>query len=177
MSEKLLLDVVYRDRLSIKPYYRNSRKNDKTIVAVADSIRVYGWQQPIVIDGNDTIVVGHARWRAAELLKIDSVPVVQFKGTAAEAREYRLLDNRSQQDSEWDKDLLRGELLKVVDLPTGYSAEEIANMLKGMGVTEIRNIDPSVFELVVECDGEDQQKQLCEIGEKELDKKCRVLTI
>ena len=177
MQEKLLLDVVYRDRLEIKPYYRNSRKNDVTVKAVADSIKMYGWQQPIVIDANDTIVVGHARWRAAEMLQLPQVPTVRFNGSQRQAREYRLLDNRSQEDSEWDKDLLRGELLKVKDLPTGYSEEEIKNMLAGMSVTETRNIDPTVFELVVECETEEEQKKLCELGEKEFGKKCRVLTI
>lgn len=172
MSNQLVLEWV--PRLSVKPYNRNSRKNEDTVGVVATSIKTYGWQQPIVVDQNMTIVAGHARWLAAGELGLDTVPVVRFTGTETEAREYRLLDNRVQEDSDWDRDLLRTEL-KDLDLPTGFSEAELENLFGRDRLMEI--VEPTVFEVIVDCESEAQQRELYQWATETEGRVCRVLTI
>lgn len=175
MSSELVLETMATDK--VRPYQLNSRRNDATVLVVAESIQAYGFQQPIVIDHNDVIVAGHARWRAAKHLKLAEVPVVRFKGSDEEAKEYRILDNRSQEDSKWDPELLKQELADLDDNPTGFSQQEIENILTDLAISDTQKIEPTTFELVVDCDSEGQQKELHKYVTEELEKKCRVLTI
>ncbi len=59
----------------LRPYERNPRKNAHAVDKIADSLKTYGWQQPIVVDTEYTIIVGHTRWLAAKKLKMEKVPV------------------------------------------------------------------------------------------------------
>ena len=59
----------------IKPYDKNPRNNDNAVEATANSIKKFGWQQPIVVDKNGVIIVGHTRLKAAKKLKLKQVPV------------------------------------------------------------------------------------------------------
>ena len=172
MSKELLLKWV--DIKSIKPYNRNSRKNENTIDIVAESIKTYGWQQPIVIDKDMIIVAGHSRWLAAQKLNYDKVPVIEFKGTKTQCSEYRLLDNRAQEDSDWNKDLLKSEM-QDLDLPTGFTDLEIENIL-GKSITS-EYVEPTVFEIVIDVESEEQQKELFEWATKQEGRECRILTI
>ena len=175
MSAKLSVEFLATDE--VRPYVMNSRRNDDTVAVVADSIRAYGFQQPIVIDQDNVIVAGHARWKAAKMLKLEQVPVVRFKGNEKEAKEYRILDNRSQEDSKWDSDLLKVELKDLDGYPTGWSQGEIENILNDLAATEDRKIEPTTFELIVTVESEDQQKELHKFATEEIGKECRVLTI
>ncbi len=120
---------------SLTPYDKNPRRNDSAVKAVADSIRRYGFRQPIVVDGDHVIVVGHTRWKAAKSLGLAQVPVHVAKDlTPEQARSYRLADNRLNELAEWDLDLLRPELLELKDLDVdlaalGWSEEEIRELL------------------------------------------------
>ena len=60
---------------AIKPYDRNPRKNDQAVEAVATSIREFGFRQPIVVDKDGVIIVGHTRWKAAKQLGLKRAPV------------------------------------------------------------------------------------------------------
>ena len=105
------MNVELRPIDSIKPYGKNPRKNDAAVDGVAESIRRFGFRQPIVVDAEGVIVVGHTRWKAARKLGLSEVPVHVADGlTDDEARAYRLVDNRTAELAEWDPDLLRGEL-------------------------------------------------------------------
>lgn len=120
----------------IKPYKRNPRRNDKAVQAVADSIREFGFRQPIVVDDAGVIVVGHTRYKAALKLGLKTVPVhVAADLTPQQARAYRLADNRSAADSEWDVDLLPIELGELRDdgfdlKLVGFSDKELAEYLR-----------------------------------------------
>ena len=95
----------------LKPYERNPRKNAKAVDVVARSIELYGFRQPIVVDKDMVIVVGHTRWLAAKKLKLETVPVhVAEDLTPAQAKAYRIADNRSQEFSGWDEGLLLQEI-------------------------------------------------------------------
>jgi site-specific DNA-methyltransferase (adenine-specific) len=95
----------------IRPYENNPRKNDKAVETVTRSLEQYGWQQPIVVDKDGVIIVGHTRYRAAKQLGFKDVPVlVAAELTAEQARAYRLMDNRSNENARWDDGKLMEEL-------------------------------------------------------------------
>ena len=95
----------------VKPYAKNAKLHDKTQIAnVAESIKQFGWQQPIVIDANGVIIVGHCRYEAAKKLKLKEVPcVVADNLTEEQVQKYRLLDNKTN-ESGWDMELLADDL-------------------------------------------------------------------
>ncbi len=120
----------------ITPYSKNPRKiSEKAIDKVASSIKKFGWRQPIVVDRAGVIIVGHVRYLAARKLGLDQVPVHVAEGlTPAEVRAYRLMDNRSHQETDWDVELLTLEMaeLKALDVDlnfTGFAPREIDEFL------------------------------------------------
>jgi len=120
----------------IRPYEKNARKiPQKAIDKVALSLKTYGWQQPIVVEPNGTMIVGHVRRLGALQLGWTEAPVhVADKLTPAQVRAYRLMDNRSHQEADWDFDILRVELgeLKGLDLDlglTGFDSHELDALL------------------------------------------------
>lgn len=95
----------------VRPFENNPRKNEDAVPAVAKSIEEYGFNQPIVVDGNGVVVVGHTRLKAAKLLGLDKVPVYVAKNlTEQQAAEYRLVDNKTSELSSWDEEKLLAEL-------------------------------------------------------------------
>ena len=96
------------------PYDRNTKKHDKTqINNVAESIKQYGFVQPIVIDKNNTVVIGHCRLLAAKQLKMKEVPCVCVEDlTEEQVKALRIVDNKSN-ESEWDLDILPDELAEL----------------------------------------------------------------
>lgn len=101
----------------IKPYEKNPRKNDNAVDAVASSISQFGFKNPIVIDGNNVIICGHTRYKAAQKLGLDVVPcVVADDLTEEQIKAYRLADNKVAELAEWDIDLLGEELDGIFDI-------------------------------------------------------------
>ena len=101
----------------IKPYEKNPRKNDNAVDAVASSISQFGFKNPIVIDGNNVIICGHTRYKAAQKLGLDVVPcVVADDLTEEQIKAYRLADNKVSELAEWDIDLLGEELDGIFDI-------------------------------------------------------------
>ena len=96
------------------PYERNPRHNDEAVDYVAESIKQFGFNVPIVIDKDNTVVCGHTRLKAAKKLKIKTVPcVVKEDLTEEQIRAYRLADNRSAEKATWDIELLDMELAEI----------------------------------------------------------------
>jgi ParB-like chromosome segregation protein Spo0J len=120
---------------SIKPYERNPRINDGAVEAVANSIREFGFRQPIVVDSDDVIVCGHTRWKAARKLGLEKVPVhVGSDLKPEQLRAYRIADNKVADLATWDFDLLPTELLELCDMDfdldlLGFGADELAQLL------------------------------------------------
>lgn len=100
----------------VKPYENNPRINDDAVEVTANSIKEFGWQQPIVVDKDNVIIVGHTRLKAAKKLKLKKVPVV-IADTLSEqqAKAYRLADNKTGEFADWDVELLDIELDDIVD--------------------------------------------------------------
>lgn len=96
------------------PYDRNTKKHDKTqINNVAESIKKYGFVQPIVIDKDNVVVIGHCRLLAAKQLKMKEVPCVCVDDlTEEQVKALRIVDNKSN-ESEWDFDILPDELAEL----------------------------------------------------------------
>lgn len=110
------MQIEMRRLADIVPYTANAKKHDKTQIAnVAESIRQYGFVQPLVIDRDGVIVIGHCRALAAQKLGMEEVPCVCVDDlTSEQVNALRLVDNKSN-ESEWDFDLLV-EGLKGLDL-------------------------------------------------------------
>ena len=107
----------------IFPYEKNAKKHPlKQVQQVANSIKEFGFNQPIVVDKQGVIIVGHGRYEAAKLLKMGEVPVVVVDLTSEQAAAYRLADNKLN-ESEWDMALVIEELKgldqSLIDL-TGF---------------------------------------------------------
>ncbi len=101
----------------VKPYPNNPRANDQAVEAVANSLREFGFRQPIVVDTDGVIVCGHTRWKAAKKLGLAKVPVHVAKDlTAEQIRAYRIADNKTAELAEWNFDLLSIELSELRDL-------------------------------------------------------------
>lgn len=100
-------EIVYLPCGELTPYSKNAKKHDKQqIHNVAESIRQFGFVQPVVIDKDNIIVIGHCRVLAAKELKLDEVPCVRVDDlTKEQVDALRIIDNKSN-ESPWDKDVL-----------------------------------------------------------------------
>jgi ParB-like chromosome segregation protein Spo0J len=113
------------------PYHNNPRKN-QAVDKVASSINEYGFQQPIVVDKNMVLIVGHTRLLASKKLGLKKVPVAIADLSKRQAKAYRLADNRTNEDSTWEEELLKGELLDLENLISsiGFEDSELENLLE-----------------------------------------------
>lgn len=101
----------------IKPYENNPRINENGVDAVANSIREFGWKQPIVVDKDNIIIVGHTRYLASKQLKLKRVPVIVANDlTPEQVKAYRLADNKTNELTQWDEGLLDVELSEIEQL-------------------------------------------------------------
>jgi len=125
------------------PYHNNPRKN-QAVDKVASSIKEYGFQQPIVVDKNMVLIVGHTRLLGAKKLGLKKVPIVIADLSNAKAKAYRIADNRVNEDSGWDNMLLQSELNELLDYDidlnlTGFTTEELDSLF---AKEEIEITDP-----------------------------------
>jgi site-specific DNA-methyltransferase (adenine-specific) len=120
------MNIVEKRIDEIRPYENNPRFNDEAVEYVAESIKQYGWKQPIVVDAGGVIIAGHTRYKAAKLLGMDTVPVLVASDlTAEQVKAYRLADNKVSDFSQWDNKLLLQELDEIPDdMFTGFDLSE-----------------------------------------------------
>lgn len=121
------INVVMRGMDEIRPYEKNPRKNDSAVASVAASIKEFGFQQPIVVDADGIIIVGHTRYKAAKKLGMTAVPVVVADMlTPDQVKAYRLADNKTGELADWDESLLWDELAAIeMDMTVfGFDGEE-----------------------------------------------------
>jgi DNA modification methylase len=129
------MKIETRPLAGIQPYEQNPRENEAAIAAVAESIKQFGFRQPIVIDGDGVIVCGHTRWKAAQKLGLAEVPVhVATDLTSEQIRAYRIADNKTNELASWNLDLLPIELAELKDAGIdwsllGFDEEELARLL------------------------------------------------
>ena len=107
----------------LKEYANNPRKNKKAVAAVAESIKNFGFKNPIIIDKDGVIIAGHTRKAAAEQLGLDTVPcIIADDLTPEQAQAFRLADNKTAELSEWDLDKLTEEVNALAGLDVDLSA-------------------------------------------------------
>ena len=119
----------------LRPYEHNPRLNDEAVDVVAASIREFGFRQPIVVDEDGVIIVGHTRYKAAQKLGLDKVPVHVAKGlTPEQIKAYRIADNKTSEIAEWNYELLPLELSQLKEANfdlglLGFDADELAEIM------------------------------------------------
>ncbi|QDY99433.1 ParB N-terminal domain-containing protein [Nitratireductor mangrovi] len=141
MSNDTKLECEYRRLDELTPYPKNARTHSKKqLRQIAESIERFGFTNPILIDGSNTILAGHGRVEAARLLGLAEVPCVRLDHmSAAEKRAYVLADNKLALNAGWDEGILAEELkeLLAVDLDfdiglTGFTIAEIDSLVDGL---------------------------------------------
>ena len=111
------LKIEYVDINNIKPYKKNPRKNDEAIPYVMESIKQFGFKNPVILDKNNVIVAGHTRIESAKRLGITEIPCIYADDlTDEQIKAFRLADNKVAEIAEWDIDLLDTELDDILDI-------------------------------------------------------------
>ncbi len=125
---------------TLRSWPGNARTHSrKQVRQIADSIRRFGFTNPVLIDGENMILAGHGRVAAATVLEIAEVPCVRIETMSAEEkRAYVIADNKLGLNAGWDEELLAKELqsLLAIDIDfdiglTGFSIPEIDNLIEG----------------------------------------------
>lgn len=151
----------------VKPYDKNPRNNDDAVEATANSIKEFGWQQPIVVDKEGVIIVGHTRLKAAKKLKLDHVPVTIAESlTDEQVKAYRLADNKTGELAEWDDDLLTSELEELDNLDFDMSDFGFEELDESDSQSKNENTDPVPIDdktvIIIESDDESELEQYFE---------------
>lgn len=130
------LTVTYKRVEDLIPYVNNARTHsDDQVTQIASSIKEFGFNNPILTDGENGVIAGHGRLLAAKKLGLETVPTIELSGLSeAQKKAYILADNKIALNSGWDEELLKIELddlqLQGIDLETvGFSAEELQNII------------------------------------------------
>ena len=124
------LKIEYIDIDKLIPYVNNPRVNDEAVDKVAGSIAEFGFKNPIIIDSENVIVAGHTRMKAARKLGLEEVPTIKVDDlTDAQIKAFRIADNKTAEFAEWDMELLEIELEDLGDMFTGFSDDELDDIM------------------------------------------------
>jgi len=157
------MEIIEMDINEIKPYKDNPREiSQEAVKKVKNSISEFGNNQPIVIDQNNVIVVGHTRWKALKQLNKTKAFVIKKEFDKNKAVAYRIMDNRSGAESKWDKQLLMSELQVLKDNKfdldlTGFDSLELKDIMLDKDLFEPTDkddqgkLDQDTKEVCLEC--------------------------
>lgn len=144
------LTVTYKRVVDLIPYVNNARTHsDEQVTQIASSIKEFGFNNPILTDGENGVIAGHGRLLAAKKLGLETVPTIELAGlTEAQKKAYILADNKIALNSGWDEELLKIELddlqLQGIDLETvGFSDEELQNIIPPLFLRRSRTMTKS----------------------------------
>jgi ParB-like chromosome segregation protein Spo0J len=137
-----------------KDYPENARKrrSAQALAKVGASIKSFGWRQPVVVDRNEVIVIGHLRRAAGKSIGLTECPVhVASDLTAQQIRALRLADNRTNEESVWDEELLARELQELAEADfdlslTGFDPRELEDLLTLPDNDEQADVAPPLLE-------------------------------
>ena len=141
----LELEIEYLPTGALRPYPRNARTHSKKqIKQIADSIRQFGFTNPLLIDKDQMILAGHGRLVAAELLSMELVPCVRLEHMSpTQKKAYVLADNKLAMNAGWDDELLALELKELLTIDdgfdigiTGFTIAEVDGLIEGLSVEE-----------------------------------------
>ena len=129
-----------RKTTDIVPYENNPRRNTEAVKYVANSIKEFGFKQPIVIDKDGVIVAGHTRYLASRTLGLKEVPcIIADDLTPEQIKAYRLADNKVGEIATWDWDALVEELA-VVDFDMSDFGFSVADAEKEIDWNDVDDI-------------------------------------
>ena len=177
MIEKISIDKLI-------PYANNARTHsDEQVAQIAASIREFGFNNPVLIAEDDTIIAGHGRVMAARKLNLSEVPCLRLSHlTETQRKAYILADNKLALNAAWDVDLLKLEIQDLmsekfaVEL-TGFDLQELAKILDNQEDLELNEEKYSeVFNVIVECSDETEQEKVFNRLDSE-GYKCRVQSL
>jgi ParB-like chromosome segregation protein Spo0J len=163
--------IVSRRTADLIPYENNARQHsDDQIEQIAASIEEFGWMSPLLIDGTNGIIAGHARWLAARRLAMPRVPCIEHSHlTDAQRRAYVLADNKLTLNATWDEAMLALELERLdtteFDLSLiGFNERELSRLLDGLGEGGDASSAPidEHWAVIIDCTDEADQVALIE---------------
>lgn len=135
------------------PYEKNPRKNDLAIPEVAKSLKEFGWQQPIVIDREKVVVVGHTRLLAAKAIGMPQVPIKYADELSpAQIKAYRIMDNRTHEFAKWNPDMLLEELATIEEENPELSAELLGFDDQAVELLEQQAENEKIQHIEPQCD-------------------------
>lgn len=147
--------VTYMDVDSLIPYANNPRLNDNAVDAVAASIKEFGFKVPIVVDGEDVIINGHTRLKAAHKLGLKQVPVIVADDlTPEQVKAFRLADNKTGELAQWDMAKLGIELEGIDDIDMtdfGFDFDELEEDEPQADDTYTKKVNIPQYEPTGEC--------------------------
>lgn len=143
------------------PYARNSRTHSlEQVQQVANSIKEFGFTNPVLIDADNGIIAGHGRVMAAQSLGLEHVPCIRLAYlTESQKRAYTIADNQLALNAGWDDDVLRDELLDLRDIDfdlsvTGFSIKDLENIMiidNDLGMDSQKNNNTDQADSLVQC--------------------------
>ncbi|HGM3772711.1 TPA: ParB N-terminal domain-containing protein [Clostridioides difficile] len=129
-------EVVYLNLEDIKMYQNNPRNNDNAIEKVVNSIKEFGFNNPITVDKDYVIVTGHTRYEASKILGLKQVPCIVLSNlTEEQIKGYRLADNKVGEFSEWEFDKMTKELAEIENIDMSSLGFNI-HMFEDLGVID-----------------------------------------
>lgn len=129
-------EIRYCDPLELVPYENNPRVNDYAVKKVLESIKEFGFRNPILVDADMVIIAGHTRREASILAGLSEVPyIIADDLTPDQVKAYRIADNKLAELATWDEDMLKEELwgLQEVDFPLevmGFTEMDLTNLFE-----------------------------------------------
>ncbi|UCD09338.1 MAG: DNA modification methylase [Dehalococcoidales bacterium] len=129
-----MLQVQAIELFRIKPWENNPRINDHAVDAVAESIRLYGFNVPVLCDQSLTIIAGHTRYKAAIKLGLEKIPVIILEMTDEKRRAFAIADNKTAEIASWDFPKLKEALEQLqsedIDIRSlGFSEDEMRRFI------------------------------------------------
>lgn len=150
----------------IIPYEFNNRIHDETqIDHIANSINEFGFNQPLVIDEKNILIVGHGRLLAAKKLNLEFVPVIiKTDLNETQKKAYRILDNKIQTESAWDFGNLTSELGILQEMGFAMESWGLENLMlpsheDGSEESTGELKDSKEYLIVITCHNEDDQQE------------------
>jgi hypothetical protein len=156
----------------IKPYWRNARDNTQAVGPVIESIKKFGYAQPILVDKSYVIIAGHTRYAALQEMGWKEAPVIVLNLPEKKANQYRIVDNKTSEFSKWKKDELlqelrafdnldkdfqvffKDDLVEMMNESTGKKSKDVSDkkMAKSKEKLDSKMVNASrVDQLEVEC--------------------------
>ena len=157
------LKIEYVDIDSIKPYENNPRHNEEAIPYVMNSIKEFGFKNPIIIDKNNVIIAGHTRLESAKRLGMKEVPIIHADDlTKEQVKAFRLADNKVSEKAEWNFELLDEELEDLDINMEDFGFENIDIEENEIERKDLSNKEFEKYEVIITCKDENEVQETYE---------------